>query len=539
MTQLHRLPRLACGLIVYGRLLVRFDDIDIVQAIDRHEDASNGAPLWSLDGLKLMQELAGGLVTDPVVHNGFVKEIHMLRDVGLLSFEVRTGPNGAVPNPRQNAQYYIQQVHSFALTVAGRDRARGRAIVQPVPDSAEDDGRFIPHSVIAAAAEAIDAEYPSTQRRAFLREAGVPTDRVLPAPDESFVLVALQNVLRRGSEGRRILRIFLGSWLNDYLAIGPTEEQQRELGEQLARQGWFVKGDRLVVGEPQRRGRMAQTGRQNERWRPLSQRAVGALDEPLIEDIPDWLYTQLQGWLYLILEDDTGPVKVVRAGQESASTQQVKLRLRTSTQPWLIPADHPAFIDALDASLRWIVPRRPGGDKPSAVLEEILTTANSVWRVDVEKRRLERRIDSTVTAAVATTRKSANTEAADHLQVAWDAAYGLYPDPDKAYDEAVLAVEALACPLVCPNNTTRRTLGTVIADLKNQASRWELGIGDSSDQPASPDRFIGMLEILWHGQSRHAGSPNSRRQIQAEGEAAVHLAATVVQWLTIGTLTRK
>jgi hypothetical protein len=520
---------------------VRFDDIDIVQAIDRHEGASNGAPLWGLDGRILMEELAGGLVADSVVHNGFVKEIHMLRDCGLLTFNVHSGPGDVPPNPDQNAYYYLQQVHSFALTVTGRDRARGRAIVKPIPDSAEDDGRLIPHRVIAAVAEEIESEYPAAQRAAFLREAGVPTDGVLPLPDESFVLAALGALDKQGSGGRRTLRTFLGSWLNDCLPTGPTDKQQRELTEQLARQGWYVNDDRLVVGEPQRAGRVNRSERPTEPWRPLSQRVAGTLDdEPLIENVPEWLYDQLQTWLYQALEDDRGPAKVIRPGQESYNTQQIKLRLRISTQPWLIPAHDPAFIDALDATVRWAdFPRspRPGQVLPDS-LEEILSTANSVWRINIEERRLERRIDPTVTEAVTTARRNANAEAAEHLQVAWSAAYGPHPDPDKAYDEAVLAVEALACPLVCPKNP-RRSLGTVIADLKSQAAQWALVIGDSSGQPATPDRFIGMLEILWLGQSRHAGSPNSRRQTQAEGEAAVHLAATVVQWLTAGALTRK
>jgi hypothetical protein len=48
-----------------------------------------------------------------------------------------------------------------------------------------------------------------------------------------------------------------------------------------------------------------------------------------------------------------------------------------------------------------------------------------------------------------------------------------------------------------------------------------------------------MLELVWHGQSRHAGSANSRRQTQAEGEGAVHLAATLLQRLGSGVLCRK
>ena len=45
-----------------------------------------------------------------------------------------------------------------------------------------------------------------------------------------------------------------------------------------------------------------------------------------------------------------------------------------------------------------------------------------------------------------------------------------------------------------------------------------------------------MLSLLWDGQSRHGGAPNSRRQGQAEAEAVVHLAATAVQWFTAGVV---
>jgi hypothetical protein len=66
-------------------------------------------------------------------------------------------------------------------------------------------------------------------------------------------------------------------------------------------------------------------------------------------------------------------------------------------------------------------------------------------------------------------------------------------------------------------------------------------------QPAGPDRLIEMLKLLWQGQSRRGGSPNSRRQTQAEAEAAVHLAAnrssrsaaetTVAAWQPTGNRT--
>ncbi len=101
-----------------------------------------------------------------------------------------------------------------------------------------------------------------------------------------------------------------------------------------------------------------------------------------------------------------------------------------------------------------------------------------------------------------------------------------------------MAVESVVCPLVAPK-ATKPTLGTVIADLRSQAAKWELSITDGTGQPAAIGRLVEMLALLWEGQSRHAGAANSRRQTQAEGEASVHLAATLVQWLSAGVLRRK
>jgi len=53
-----------------------------------------------------------------------------------------------------------------------------------------------------------------------------------------------------GSEGRRILRTFIGSWLDDRLISGPTDELRAELVEKLARRGWYVVDGNLIVGEP-------------------------------------------------------------------------------------------------------------------------------------------------------------------------------------------------------------------------------------------------------------------------------------------------
>ena len=172
-------------------------------------------------------------------------------------------------------------------------------------------------------------------------------------------------------------------------------------------------------------------------------------------------------------------------------------------------------------------------------LEEVLMDAGSLYRIDFDGRCLVRRVGTTVQAAVDAAIATATSRVADHLHTAWGAAYGIDPDPDKAYDHAILAIEELTCPLVCPRNE-KATLGVVVRDLRNQRAQWQLSIEDTSaGQCADIDSLIQMLELLWKGQSRHGGNPNSRRQTQAEADAAVHMAAALTQWLSAGILHRK
>jgi hypothetical protein len=212
----------------------------------------------------------------------------------------------------------------------------------------------------------------------------------------------------------------------------------------------------------------------------------------------------------------------------------------------LDPSELLELVDALLClrSGRWkrYLRATPSNDQ----LRRLLLDGGTAWTLTQHEDGLERRVDPTAAAAVAATVEGAATaastspaaQAGDHLARAWDAAYGADPDADRAYDEAVLAVEALACPLVCPANMSR-TLGTVIRDLRNQSAKWELGIGGTTGELIGPGRMVEMLALVWEGQSRHAGAPNSRLQTQAEAEAVVHLAATLVHWLMAGVLRRK
>jgi hypothetical protein len=280
-------------------------------------------------------------------------------------------------------------------------------------------------------------------------------------------------------------------------------------------------------------------------FQSLADRVAGLpRDETLHESVPDWLDQPLRDWLESTFKNEGA------TGAERLASR-VLMRLR-----WAKDHSRQSYVQRLDISsgmdllnvVDAVLQLHPGWDKPdphglfqswTSTLDEILTDAASLYRVDRQARRLVRRVEVTVQAAVDSAVMNATPTAADHLRTTWIAAYGLHPDPDKAYDHAILAIEGLFCPLVSRQNS-KATLGTVIRDLSNQATQWELSIGNTATgQPAAISALIEILDLLWKGQSRHGGNSNSRQQTQTEAEAAVHMTAALTQWLTAGILRRK
>ena len=283
-------------------------------------------------------------------------------------------------------------------------------------------------------------------------------------------------------------------------------------------------------------------------FQPLVDRLAGLpRDETLHDEVPDWLDHPLRDWLSDALSRErqiTGDAEYL-ARRVLMQLRWGKDNPRQSYVQRLGFATGMDLLGVIDAVLQL----HPGWDRRAEYLQEfhnqlgtlseILTDSGSLYRIDLSTRRLVRRVDTAIQAAADGAIAAAVPTVADHLRTAWVAAYGLHPDPDKAYDHAILAIEELTCPLVSPRNS-KCTLGTVIRDLRSQVVQWELSIEDTTTgQPATIDGVIEILELLWKGQSRHGGNPNSRRQSQAEAESAVHMAAALTQWLTIGVLHRK
>ena len=233
----------------------RWDNIEILQAIDRRQQGTyRGGPMRGVNGLYLMEQITGSVPHDQQLMRGFVQELHIAGDLGLLTFKVQADPRPNLADTDPN--WYLQTISDFALTVDGQDRARGRLVVLPLPDPAEDDGRKLSNLILKEVAAAITGQYAPDEVADFLAEEGIPP-RELPLPDGTSpgdAHAILTALWRWGSEGRRLLRRFTGRWLDDRLLSGPDAELRARMIEQLARQGWRVRetDSVLVICEPVR-----------------------------------------------------------------------------------------------------------------------------------------------------------------------------------------------------------------------------------------------------------------------------------------------
>lgn len=168
-------------------------------------------------------------------------------------------------------------------------------------------------------------------------------------------------------------------------------------------------------------------------------------------------------------------------------------------------------------------------------LRQLLADSNSQYEVRSDDEGLQERITPGAKEAVQGSIATAGgTSAGDHLTEAWNNAYGLNLDPVKSYSEAIKAVESAAAPLISPSNL-KATLGTIRGEIKANPSKWTFVLPSVS--VPSTEVVVGMISMLWEGQtSRHGGVNPTRPESIEEARAAVHLAATLVQWFMSGAI---
>ncbi len=289
----------------------------------------------------------------------------------------------------------------------------------------------------------------------------------------------------------------------------------------------------------------------NESDAPFSVRVGARLaNRDLQEGVPDWLIDPLLDWLQQHLDRWSVKTVALRArisilGVDNPAEAVRRVRCALEERALESEAGRWDLLDAIDRVCQAdpdlgvpteIIGGRPvAGSAPLSQLNWLLVSGGSAYRI--RRGRLEQRVDETTVAAFERAIATIADEASMHLRRAWAATYGRDPEPTRAYGEAVRAVEAVACPLLLPNDQ-RPTLGKAIAHLRDQPEEWKLVL-PGEGEAAGVGPLMAMLRLLWTAQrSRHAGGPNVRDQFQAEAEAALSLAITLVQWFTSGFVHR-
>ena len=232
---------------------MRWDDLALLNLIDDLEQTQQTGYLRN--GLELLNRAAqdAGVTIDWNQDvTPFARELVLAATAGLLTWQAQSARSVGGADPFTNSHYWLQQIWDLRLTIAGRDRARGRVLQRPLPDPDEDDDRPITGMTLEEIARAIGDTYSAPQLPRYLRDSGIP-EKYLPAavPENkwSYVFAVLQTLHDGGSASRRELRQFIGGWLEGHFHTQPRPEVRRRITALLAQQGWHVKDGRLVIGE--------------------------------------------------------------------------------------------------------------------------------------------------------------------------------------------------------------------------------------------------------------------------------------------------
>lgn len=238
-----------------AQVTIFWDEFEILRLLDACDKGESGG---IMNGVDLAQKLAADR-GQPLVEQdlaSLIRELFVLHSAGLVTWIVMSS-HGRVRQISPNEPHdYLNHLRDFALTVRGRDRARGQMLQVPMPEQGEDDGRMIASLTLEDVARIIGGVYAPFQAMRLLIESGISPGHDSGEEGETWErLLRIFVELSLGTSGQRSeLRYFLGAWLADRLHTGPFEEQRMKIEGDLARQGWFVSDGRLVVGEPVRNG---------------------------------------------------------------------------------------------------------------------------------------------------------------------------------------------------------------------------------------------------------------------------------------------
>jgi hypothetical protein len=234
----------------------------------------------------------------------------------------------------------------------------------------------------------------------------------------------------------------------------------------------------------------------------------------------DWLYL-----LQLKLQLDP-PLAHAAHSEDSAAADDLIGR---------VLADEEFALDVVDFALQSTQDGDPyWGDAVAGELNGILSGGNSAWEaVQVGERlskswRLERRSAAPVREAIEDMGPTSD-RARHHLLAARENLAGRDVDASGAYREAIRAVEAIAKPVILPNDSLA-TLGKMIGVLKDRPAKWETTLGSVEDVRRD-------METVWKGQRDRHGTDDESVPLSVsagEADAAFCICLALVQLFANG-----
>lgn len=276
------------------------------------------------------------------------------------------------------------------------------------------------------------------------------------------------------------------------------------------------------------------------KWTPLDPRTGGRLPERApVEGVPDWLLEPLWEWVLLyVFGGNTKHPGAQRYAAFTALSLEFQLNLGSSRDEnsrfALLRRAVDREPDFLLSIADWALHMRYGGE---AHLRTLLDGAGSVWALAPDQKRLTRRVLPEAQAAAERV-ISAGDKAAELIGSAWLAVYGLKPNPTDGFNQAVRAVEAVACPVIIPNDGDA-TLGRAIGILK--ANKGGFSTVFQNPRNTDPvDAVLALMQLVWtNNYARHAADPSVPLHVsQEEAEAALTAAVALVTFFQRGFFVR-
>ncbi len=193
--------------------------------------------------------------------------------------------------------------------------------------------------------------------------------------------------------------------------------------------------------------------------------------------------------------------------------------------------DQLRFLSVVD----FVVAHSDEGDwEQLEALHQAMLRSRFNYMVDREARQLRRvlpaGVEEVVRAALGVPAARAYMREAVH----W--ATGLKPDPLKACDAMVRALEAVVLPAVAPNDA-KATLGKILGQLRANTLSLSVGLPRSSQASEAtfrpPEVVRGMLELVWSSYERHATRDAAPPTVEA-AQSLLGVAGTLVDWFSTG-----